>query len=288
MDSHHIPQWLGKEQISQATLSAATANLMQSTLNREPTFEVGDELPPAWHWLYFHEPIRTADLGVEGHPQLGAFMPPVDFGTGEAPRRMWASGALTFLQPLRLGDWATRRSTIKAITPKTGRSGRLLFVVVAHEVAVNGALALREEQTIVYREPSHSAAEPAKTERAAAEPAAPISSDFSAQYQPDPTLLFRYSALTFNAHRIHYDVDFCRHHEGYPDLVVHGPLVATLLLDLFYQRFAQRRIARFEYRGLSPLFHPHPFTVHGRTDGQAWAANHTGEVTMTAQLFFET
>jgi 3-methylfumaryl-CoA hydratase len=185
---------------------------------------------------------------------------------------------LTFGQPLRLGERVTKCSTIRSITPKEGKNGRLCFVIVEHELLVDGQRRLLEEQTIVYREPVSANGD------GAAAPPAPSVSDFSATYHPNPLMLFRYSALTFNSHRIHYDVDFCRQHEGYPDLVVHGPLTATLLLDLFYRHFPHKRIASFSYRGVSPLFNPDPFTVHGTADGQAWASNVNGGLAMSAQV----
>lgn len=278
MDMAWLNQWLGREQVVAGELTAVTANLMQATLNRPPTLQTGDELPPAWHWLYFHDPVPGGSLGQDGHPQLGGFMPPVNFGTGEPPRRMWAGGKLTFGPPLRLGEQATKRSTIKAITPKEGRNGRLCFVIVEHEIQVNGQRRLLEEQTLVYREPITTGGD------APVAPPAPPTSDFSATYQPDPVTLFRYSALTFNSHRIHYDADYCRQHEGYPDLVVHGPLTATLLLDLFYHQFPTQPITHFAYRGVSPLFNPHPFTVHGTAAGAAWASNASGGLAMSAQV----
>lgn len=278
MDMDYLNQWIGKEQIAEAVISAETANLMQATLNREPSLKNGDELPPAWHWLYFHEPVRAADLGIEGHPELGGFMPPVIFGDDEPPRRMWAGGNLTFEHPLRIGDYAQKRATVQSITPKEGRSGKLVFVVVEHVVSVAQVRCLLEQQTIVYREPALS--DSGQTTA----PPAPEDSEFSAEYVPDPIMLFRYSALTFNSHRIHYDVDFCREHEGYPDLVVHGPLTATLLLDLFHHQFPDRRIAGFEYRGRSPLFLPNPFRVNGKSDGQAWASNNAGGLAMSATI----
>jgi len=273
-----LNQWLGREQLIEATISVETANLMEATLNRPLSLAKGDDLPPAWHWLYFHEGVRPDSLGVEGHPELGGFMPPVSFGTQEPPRRMWAGGTFTFEQPLRLGDRATKRSTIKSITPKQGRTGGLVFVVVEHEIRVANQRCLLEEQTVVYREPVQG-----ESKAVVASPA-PDDGEFVAHYQPDPILLFRYSALTFNGHRIHYDVDFCREHEGYPGLVVHGPLTATLILDLFYHKFPERKIAGFEYRGRSPLFNPHPFAVHGKEDGLAWATNHEGGLAMSGQI----
>ena len=272
-----LEKWIGQAQVVEAVISADTANLMQATLNRSPTFKTGDALPPAWHWLYFHESVRAENLGVEGHATLGRFMPPVDFGDGQPPRRMWAGGSLTFEQPIKLGDRATKRSTIQSITPQEGRSGQLVFVVVEHQVSVDGERCLLEEQTIVYREPTQVGGASNKSEMAG-------NGEFSADYHPDPILLFRYSALTFNSHRIHYDVDFCRAHEGYPNLVVHGPLTATLLLDLFYHQFPNKHIATFTYRGRSPLFVPNRFTIHGNADGQAWASNHEGRLAMGAEI----
>ena len=278
MDLDNLNQWLGKEQVIEAVISADTVNLMQATLNRDPSFEPGSELPPAWHWLYFHVPARANDLGVEGHPKLGSFLPPIDFGDDKPPRRMWAGGKFEFERPIVIGDHATKHSTLKSITPKQGRSGRLMFVVVEHQVLIDGQRCLREHQTIVYREPAQTG------EGAAQVPPAPEGGEFSAKYKPDPVMLFRYSALTFNGHRIHYDVDFCRKYEGYPDLVVHGPLTATLILDLFYHHYPQKQIIGFEYRSHSPLFNPNPFTVWGKANGQAWASNHMGGVAMSGQI----
>ena len=275
---NELSDWIGNEREVEAKISVETANLMNATLNRDPTFKNGDELPPAWHWLYFHEATRADNLGVEGHAKLGSFMPPVSFGGEQPPRRMWAGGSFEFARPIRIGDLATKRSTVRSITPKSGGSGKLVFVVVEHEVLVDGERCLLEEQTIVYREPLTSGGG-----KATVQPA-PNDGAFSAEYHPDPIMLFRYSALTFNAHRIHYDVDFCREHEGYPDLVVHGPLTATLLLDLYAHRFPDETITAFSYRGRSPMFVSRPFTVNGRADGTAWAANDKGGLAMTAQV----
>ena len=278
MDLNHLNQWIGKELVVEALISAETANLMQATLNRDPSFVIGDELPPAWHWLYFHTPTRASDLGIEGHPKLGGFLPPVSFGGDKPPRRMWAGGKLQFSRPVSIGDHATKRSTVRSITPKEGRSGHLVFVVVEHEVSVGSQRCLLEQQTIVYREPAE------KEGGIADAPPAPKDGEFSAEYTPDPVMLFRYSALTNNGHRIHYDVDFCRSHEGYPDLVVHGPLTATLILDLFCHQYPDKKIVGFEYQSRSPLFNPHPFTVHGKENGQAWVSNHMGELATSAKI----
>lgn len=278
MDIEYLNQWIGKEEVAETVISLETVHLMQATLNREPTLKKGDALPPAWHWLYFYEATRNADLGIEGHPNLGGFMPPISFGSDEAARRMWAGGKISFEGIITIGNSAVKRSTVKSIIPKEGRSGKLVFVTVEHELSVDGTRCLLEDQSIVYREPVQ-----ASNKRVEASPA-PIDTEFSIEYIPSSIMLFRYSALTFNSHRIHYDVDFARNQEGYPNLVVHGPLTATLLLDLFYHQFPEKQITGFEYRGLSPLFNPNPFTVNGKADGQAWASNHTGGLAMSAQV----
>lgn len=263
--------WLGRRTTAEAVLQADQANRMAVTLDREPAFQSGDALPPLWHWLYFHELAKAADLGQDGHPQLGLFLPPVPL-----PRRMWAGGTVLFHSPLRLGDTVARTSVIRSITPKTGRSGALYFVTVEHTVTTNGVTNLVEEQTIVYRELG--------TGAQASQPA-PLAADYSQRYTLDNTALFRYSALTFNGHRIHYDLEYCRTVEGYPNLVIHGPLVATLLLDLYSQQGYPCHW--FRYRARSPLFLPHAFTVNGRTDStgtRLWTTNHEGGLAMEAEV----
>lgn len=274
MDLAHLNQWLNKEQVCEACISVETANLMNATLSRDATFQAGEPLPPAWHWLYFHEAVRGDELGSDGHASLGGFLPPVPL-----PRRMWAGGKIDFIAPILLGEMAVKRSTVQEITPKQGRSGQLCFVSVAHEIRVAGEQRLSETQTLVYREASPSSG----AAQSKAQPA-PADADFSRSYQPDPIMLFRYSALTFNGHRIHYDIDYCRKVEGYPGLIIHGPLTATLLLDLFQQQYPRQVISQFDYRGLSPLFSPNPFAVHGKANGTAWASDHEGGLAMSATI----
>lgn len=264
--------WVGRTSTTVSWLDPMQANRMAVTLDREPSFVEGDALPLAWQWLYFHDLVRSSRLGEEGHPELGITMPPVPL-----PRRMWAAGRLQTHAPLPLGAEAERTSTIHSVTPKTGSTGPLFFVCIQHDYAVAGSLRLHEEQTIVYREMSTDATLPQPV-------AAPNDADLSHTWSLGNTALFRYSALTFNGHRIHYDADYSRRVEGYPDLVVHGPLIATLLADLAER--GGRPTREFSYRARSPLFLPHPFTVNGNTDGQVtrlWAANHTGELAMEAK-----
>lgn len=261
--------WIGRESAATAWLDPAQANRMNVTLDREPAFASGDPLPPAWHWLYFHDLARASRLGPDGHPELGITMPPMPL-----PRRMWAAGALAFEQPLRLGTIVQRISTIRSIRPKSGRSGPLFFVTVEHDLRTAGERNVLEEQTIVYRQPSATAEVPAPQP-------APAGAQFRAAWSLDSTALFRYSALTFNGHRIHYDADYCRTVEGYPGLVIHGPLLATLLLDLAVQQ--GRPTGRFTYRARSPLFLPGSFSVNGLAEGEdttVWAAGAGGGLAM--------
>lgn len=265
--------WLGQSSASEAQLTAEQANGMAVTLDRDPNFQTGDALPPGWHWLYFHDRVKASDLGPDGHPKLGIIMPPVPL-----PKRMWAGGSLVFYHPLRLGDTVTKRSLIRSITPKEGRSGPLYFVGIEHTLMTKGEINLIEEQTIVYRDLS------SETKLSQAQAALPHA-DYSQRYSLDSATLFRYSALTFNGHRIHYDVDYCREVEGYPNLVIHGPLIATLLLDLYLRQ--GQPLKRFSYRAKSPLFLPHAFSVNGKAEGNSaklWASNHQGGLAMEAQV----
>jgi 3-methylfumaryl-CoA hydratase len=267
-----VRDWIGRTTTTTVHLDPAQANHMAATLDRDPGYRSGDRLPPGWHWLYFHDLAKASDLGPEGHPRLGIVMPPVLL-----PRRVWAGGTLSFRSPLVLGEAVERTSVIRAITAKKGGSGSLCFVTVEHTLRTEGSVNLVEEQTIVYGE---LAKEPEHREVAAA----PTDADYSERYELDSTVLFRYSALTFNGHRIHYDVDYCREVEGYPNLVIHGPLIATLLLDLHAQQGLP--LERFTYRARSLLFLPHAFTVNGkagRHSAQLWASNHLGGLAMEAE-----
>jgi 3-methylfumaryl-CoA hydratase len=267
--------WIGRQNLSEAALHVEAANCMAALLDRAPTFQPGDELPALWHWLYFHDIVRAAELGPDGHPRLGVNLPPVPL-----PRRMWAGGSFEFHSPLRLGERAQKRSTIRAIEPKEGRTGRLYFITIEHIYSVQNAVRLAEEQTIVYRELSGQAAGPAEP--------APATADYSQEWRLENVALFRYSALTFNGHRIHYDVDYCRNVEGYPNLVIHGPLIATLLIDLC-TRHENRPIKRFVYRAKSPLFLPDSFTVNGSTSqrpARLWARSQDGALAMDGEVEF--
>ncbi|WP_392756280.1 MaoC family dehydratase N-terminal domain-containing protein [Streptomyces sp. LN590] len=224
---------------------------------------VGDALPPVWHWLHLLDRPAQAELGEDGHPRDGLFLPPLP-----DRRRMFGGGRFEFHEPIRVGDLVTRRSEVTSVRTRQGGSGWLLLVTLRHRFFVEGVLRTIEEQDIVYKQPAAAAATPRATaeSRAAAQPAPPAPWTYS--LCPDPTLLFRFSALTYNAHRIHYDRDYATGVEGYPDLVVHGPLLALALLEL-PRRFAPARtVASFTFRSRAPLFAPDTFVVSGVPDGK--------------------
>ncbi len=269
--------WIGKSEFHSDLLTTAPMEAMSATLDKENTrYSEGDSVPALWHWLYFHSPARHSSLAIDGHPAKGSFLPPIDL-----PRRMWAGSRFEFRQALKVGQRIERTSTIKSIKIKQGRSGKLAFVCVAHEISGEDGLALLEEHDIVYRQ-NTAADAPAPTPTTAPEHA-----DFSTTITPDPVLLFRYSALTFNGHRIHYDRDYVTKVEGYPGLIVHGPLLATLLVDLLAERLTDWTLNKFEFRAMSPVFDLDDFTVCGLQPNSSgiskmWIKDHNGSLCMQA------
>ena len=274
MPFEELEQWVGRAETCSDLITATPVAALAATLDREdPAPAPGDPVPPLWHWLWFWPARRTAELGPDGHPARGGFLPPVPL-----PRRMWAGGRLEFRQPLRIGDAATRTSTIASVKAKDGRTGPLVFVVVRHEFANENGLAVVEEQDLVYRGPGGATA--------AAQPA-PAEFAWRRVVEPGDVLLFRYSALTFNGHRIHYDRRYATTVEGYPGLVVHGPLLATLLAGVVRDHAPEFPMKRFEFRAVRALFDTAPFQVCGAPapDGrsiQLWAADLEGNLAMTA------
>jgi 3-methylfumaryl-CoA hydratase len=265
--------WLDKSETLTDDITSFPLRALAATLDRDTP---GDAVPPLWHWLYFLPVAPLAQVGPDGHAKRGGFLPPV-----ELPRRMWAGGRLSFHAPLQAGSTATRTSTIANIEDKTGRSGRLVFVTVQHRYECGGALCIEEEHDIVYRDapqPGTSAPRPV---------IAPEGETWSRTLIGDPVMLFRYSALTFNGHRIHYDFPYVTQEEGYPGLVVHGPLIATLLLDLVHRERPDAAVATFAFRAVRPTFGGNAFTVCGKPadDGRSielWAKDHEGYLTMQA------
>jgi len=271
-------EWIGREETRHDQITSWPLEALAATLDRsDPPPRAGDAVPPLWHWLYFLPTERQSELGPDGHPQRGGFLPPIDL-----PRRMWAGSRFEFHDPLRVGDQITRVSRIVSVHEKQGRSGALVFVVVRHEVSSPRGLALTEEHDIVYRDLARPG-DPVPTPQPA-----PTEAAWDRIIHPDDVLLFRYSALTFNGHRIHYDRRYCTDTEGYPGLVVHGPLIATLLLDLLRRNLPDAMVTKFQFRAVSPLFDDAPFTVCGAADGDTvslWArSGQTLAMTASASL----
>jgi 3-methylfumaryl-CoA hydratase len=276
LESGHLRPWIGRTERQSDEIASAPQRGLWAVLDREGASPGrGEDIVPLSHWLYFGLPARQDQLGSDGHPARGGFLPPVSLS-----RRMWARGSLEFHHPLRVGEEAVRESRITEVAVKEGRSGPLVFVTVRHDITDVRGLALTETQDIVYREVTRAGAP-------ATPPAvAPTGETFAREIVPDPVLLFRYSALTFNSHRIHYDQHYATQVEGYPGLVVHGPLIATLLLELLQRRKPGARVRRFSFKAVSPLFDTHPFTVCGRAEGPhdftLWARSHEGWLAMQA------
>lgn len=277
MDIDTLRQWTGRTESFEDDITAFPVRALGATLdlNLAPVAR-GDAVRPLWHWLYFLPSAPHAELGEDGHPKRGGFLPPVPL-----PRRMWAGGRLQFHQPLRVGESASRHSRILDVTAKTGRSGSLAFVTVEHQYASARGLAISEQHDIVYRE----AAAPDAPQPAAV--MAPTDEEWVRDIMADPVLLFRYSALTFNGHRIHYDPDYCRDVEHYPGLIVHGPLLATLLLDLVHRQLPTAVVRSFSFKGVRPTFAGQRFQVCGKRDATGtqvslWVRQADGALAMTA------
>ena len=275
----NLKEWIGKSETVSDIATATPYAALCATLDRPPERPPeGTPLPPLWHWLYFLPMHRQSEIGPDGHAMRGGFLPPVPL-----PRRMWAGSQFEFHKPLRVGDAITRVSTIQDVTEKSGRTGPLVFVKVRHEVRRqdDAQVALTEFHDIVYREA------PGPDDVAPPPKSAPATATWEREWIPDDVLLFRYSALTFNGHRIHYDRRYVTETEGYPGLIVHGPLIATLLLDLLRHRLPEAQVASYEFRAVRPLFDINPFFVCGepQQDGKQfrlWAKDHEGWLTMDA------
>ena len=276
----NLQDWMGRSETTQDIATATPYAALSATLDQADITRPapGTPLPYLWHWLYFLPIVAQSDIGPDGHARRGGFMPPVPL-----PRRMWAGSDFVFHQPLRVGDVLQRTSTITDVKEKSGRTGCLIFVKVRHEIRRNGSadVALTEHHNIVYR------AAPAADDVTPPPQAAPADFAWQRNIEPSDVLLFRYSALTFNGHRIHYDRKYVTEVEGYPGLIVHGPLIATLLMDLLRRQMPDAQVARFEFKAVRPTFDIHPFSVHGQPspDGKTvhlWGRDHEGWLTMNA------
>ena len=276
LDIEHLRLWIGRTETLHDVATPVPLQALAATLDRDdPPAQPGTPVPPCWHWLYFLPMHRQSALGPDGHARRGGFLPPVPL-----PRRMWAGSRFEFLAPLYAGQAIRRDSRIADVRLKEGRSGPLVFVQVQHEIHAEGRRAIVEVHDIVYRDL------PQPGEPAAAALPAPQDAVWRREITPDDVLLFRYSALTFNGHRIHYDRRYVTEVEGYPGLVVHGPLIATLLLDLLRRQLPAAQVRRFAFKAMHPIFDTAPFRVCGRMQDDStvklWAETPQGQLAMDA------
>jgi 3-methylfumaryl-CoA hydratase len=273
LDLDHLRQWIGRTDQASDIVTAQLVRGLRATLFMEiGAPKPGDAAPFTTHWCLAQPVYPMSELGPDGHPTRGGFLPPVPL-----PRRMWAGGQLEFLDTLRVGDEATRSSRISDVTMKTGSTGVLCFVSVEHVVTTSRGTAIRERQDIVYRDVS--AAQPA----AAAKTPPPPVAKHRESHMADPVLLFRYSALTFNGHRIHYDRDYVTKVEGYPGLIFHGPMQAAFIVELAAKLHGGTAPKKFVYRGVQPLFEGSEFSINANeTDSgmELWTANSADQPTM--------
>ncbi len=276
METAELTSWIGKSKTTQDTLRLERALLLSSTIGQREDIQNGASLPVLWHWVYFQELTRIDDLGRDGHASKGELLPPIDL-----PRRMWAGGRLEYQLHPKIGEKLTKTSTISNITPKEGKTGKLCFVTVQHEYFDHKDQAVfTEEHDIVYRE------DPKDKTSTSAHVAPPENATISETIIPSTVLLFRYSALTFNSHRIHYDRDYCTDIEGYPGLIFHGPLTATLLTEFAARQNPDQQIKSFSFRATAPLFDTEPFAI--KTDGKNtyWVETSSGGLAMKADISF--
>jgi 3-methylfumaryl-CoA hydratase len=274
IDVAHLKTWIGRTAQAQDIVTPRLIDGFRATFDPHLAPVPAGNAPLALHWCLAPPAAPMAELGPDGHPARGGFLPPVPL-----PRRMWAGGSIETLGPLKSGDAVTRTSRVADLSLKEGRSGTLCFINVDYEFATPHGVAIRERHDIVYRDIPSGRAQPA----AKAAPAEVRRGDVIWGIQADPVLLFRYSALTFNGHRIHYDYPYVTDVEGYAGLVVHGPLQASLLFNLA-ATIGGAAPRKFDYRGLSPLIAGQRFEVHGRrnADGTAecWTQDSFGVINM--------
>ncbi len=274
-----LSDWIGRRAARRERIDPNRLAAWSGTLDRaEPFPEPGARVPPGFHWTLFPPLARQSDLGSDGHPRRGGLLPPVSL-----PRRMWAGSRIRFEAPLRVGEEVEQVSEVIRVEEKRGRAGDLVFVTVRHTLAGEAGLAIEEEQDLVYRDAPKAGAAPVPLEPAPA-------GAFGRRLTPDEVLLFRYSALTFNGHRIHYDRRYATEVEGYPGLVVHGPLLATLLLDLVRRERPGATVERFRFKALRPTFDTSPFALAGEPGPEAgqlrlWSTDNRGQVGLEADAW---
>jgi len=284
MDLDYLEQWTRNKPVIQTeTLCRRPALGLAALLDQSRSLETGEVLPPLWQWVYFTPTPLASELGLDGHPKRGGLLPPVPL-----PRRMWAASRIQFNAPLYLGETVQKQSGVTAVKFKQGASGPLLFVNVDHQYSVGAELRISEQQTLVYVGTEPELNVESKTEsNAETENHAHIEpGEWSRRIQPDPVLLFRYSALTSNTHRIHYDREYAMNVEGQPGLLVHAPLTATLMSGLLHEHIPGLRMSEFSFRALRPLVDSLSFSIHGKRGNddtvRLWALDAGGRLAVQA------
>jgi 3-methylfumaryl-CoA hydratase len=281
-----LASWIGRTEERQQRIAPEAVAALAATLDLPAAPALGEPLPPGWHWLFFNPCVRRSELGEDGHPKRGGFLPPI-----ELPRRMWAGSRIAYKAPLPIGADATRVSRIQRLERKEGRSGALVFLTVQHTTLCGSSECIVEEQDIVYRGASSPGAAAAASSASPPENGTRANGRQVQQVATDPVLLFRYSALTFNGHRIHYDQQYAKEVEGYPGLVVHGPLTATLLQQFAGSVRPGRWLAQFDFRAQQPLFAGETISLEAVPDGADLLAMHArtpaGAVAMQASVRFD-
>ena len=275
-----LTDWIGKQEFTNDVISLIPLKALSATLDLEHIeLEERSKIRGLWHWLYFLPMHHQKEIGKDGHARRGGFLPPV-----ELPRRMWAGGQFIFHSDISIGDKVKRISTIENINEKSGRTGPLVFVKIRHEIYIQNKISpsLIEYQDIVYRDKKR------ESEKDLVPKRADVNSEWFREVAPDEVLLFRYSALTFNGHRIHYDRRYATEEEGYPGLVVHGPLLATLLMDLVYRQLPHVDVKEFRFKALRPIFDLNSFSLHGEPSDslnniKLWIKDHDGLLAMEAE-----
>ncbi len=295
MTDTDLGRWIGRNTQTQDTINPAIVAQLAATLDLPDIMAApsGRSLPPCWHWAFFNPLAVQSGLGPDGHPERGDFLPPVTL-----PRRMWAGSRLVWHGDFEVGSRVDKRSTILNVQSKSGRGGEMVFVTVGHAYEIDGQPILSEEHDIVYREDAGDAEREALARLAqrihAGEHEFERSGARQRQVDAGPVMLFRYSAVTFNGHRIHYDRSYCEHIEHYPGLIVHGPLIATLLITWAGMTlYPQRRIREFAFRAQRPTFDLAPLHLHADEPGAdgstlaLWSTNNVGEIALSAQIRFD-
>ena len=275
VDIDYLKSWIGRERSSTDLITPRLATSLYAVLDIDKLGENGAPAPAGIHWCIAPDIVPMSGIGPDGHPSRGGYLPPIPF-----PRRMWAGGSLTFFDRLRVGDEVTRSSTIKDVELKQGKSGALIFVTVQHDYATTRGLALTERQDIVYRK-----LETTTSSRQSLTAPHEVIADYSRPIDANPVLLFRYSAITFNGHRIHYDEPYVTTEEGYPGLIFHGPLQATLLLGLAVELRNGELPDTFTFRSVRPLFSGGRVSINlrrGPRTTSLWVSDQKGIVAMEA------